>query len=34
MGMDREAGAAEAAAYLKKKDFKSSNRAFDSAFSE
>ncbi|MCC2671931.1 MAG: Xylose isomerase protein barrel [Armatimonadetes bacterium] len=34
MGMDREAGAAEAAAYLKAKDFKPSNRAFDAAFSE
>ena len=34
MGMDREAGAAEAAAYLHAKDFKSSNRAFDAAFSE
>lgn len=34
MGMDREAGAAEAAAFLKKIDFKPSNRAFDAAFSE
>jgi sugar phosphate isomerase/epimerase len=34
MGMDREAGAAEAAAYLKAKDFKPSGRAFDAAFSE
>ncbi len=34
MGMDREAGAAEAAAYLKKRDFKPSGRAFDAAFSE
>lgn len=34
MGMDREAGASEAAAYLHAKDFKSSGRAFDSAFSE
>ncbi len=34
MGMDREAGATEACEYLKEKDFKSSNRAFDSAFSE
>jgi sugar phosphate isomerase/epimerase len=34
MGMDREAGAAEAAAYLHAKDFKPSSRAFDAAFSE
>src|SRR5687768_8089512 len=34
MGMDREAGAAEAAAYVKKVDFKPSGRAFDAAFSE
>jgi sugar phosphate isomerase/epimerase len=34
MGMDREAGAAEAAAYLKQKDFKPSTVAFDAAFSE
>jgi sugar phosphate isomerase/epimerase len=34
MGMDREAGASEAAAYLKAKDFKPSTRAFDAAFSE
>ncbi len=34
MGMDREAGASEAAAYLKAKDFKSSTRAFDAAFAE
>lgn len=34
MGMDREAGAAEAAAAVKRYDFKPSNRAFDSAFSE
>ncbi len=34
MGMDREAGAAEAAAYVKKVDFKPSTRAFDAAFSE
>ncbi len=31
-GMDREFGAAEAAAWVKKNDFKSSGRAFDSAF--
>ncbi|MBM3459501.1 MAG: sugar phosphate isomerase/epimerase, partial [Armatimonadetes bacterium] len=34
MGMDREAGASEAAAYVKKVDFKPSTRAFDAAFSE
>src|SRR5437763_15603510 len=34
MGMDREAGASEAAAYLHAKDFKPSTRAFDAAFSE
>jgi sugar phosphate isomerase/epimerase len=34
MGMDREAGASEAAAYVKKVDFKPSGRAFDAAFSE
>lgn len=34
MGMDREAGAAEAAAFLKRIDFKPSGRAFDAAFSE
>ncbi len=34
MGMDREAGAAEAAAYVKKVDFKPSTVAFDAAFSE
>lgn len=34
MGMDREAGAAEAAAFVKKVDFPPSNRAFDAAFSE
>ena len=31
-GMDREFGAAEAAAWVKKNDFKSSNVAFDAAF--
>jgi sugar phosphate isomerase/epimerase len=34
MGMDREAGAAEAAAFVKKVDFKPSNIAFDAAFSD
>jgi len=34
MGMDREAGASEAAAYVKRVDFKPSTRAFDAAFSE
>jgi sugar phosphate isomerase/epimerase len=34
MGMDREMGAAEAAAFVKKVDFKPSGRAFDAAFSE
>jgi sugar phosphate isomerase/epimerase len=34
MGMDREAGAAEAAAYVKSVDFPPSGRAFDAAFSE
>jgi sugar phosphate isomerase/epimerase len=34
MGMDREAGASEAAAFVKKVDFKPSSRAFDAAFSE
>ncbi|MBT3266794.1 sugar phosphate isomerase/epimerase, partial [Candidatus Poribacteria bacterium] len=33
-GMDREAGAAEAAAYLKKIDFKPSDIAFDAQFAE
>ncbi|MAF11318.1 AP endonuclease [Candidatus Poribacteria bacterium] len=33
-GMDREAGAAEAAAYLKKIDFKPSEIAFDAQFAE
>jgi sugar phosphate isomerase/epimerase len=31
-GMDREFGAREAAAFVKKMDFSPSNRAFDSAF--
>ncbi len=31
-GMDRCAGAKEAAAFVKRMDFKPSNRAFDSAF--
>jgi sugar phosphate isomerase/epimerase len=31
-GMDREFGAAESCAWVKKNDFKSSNRAFDAAF--
>jgi sugar phosphate isomerase/epimerase len=34
IGMDREHGAAEACAYIKAKDFKPSNRAFDAAFTE
>lgn len=34
MGMDREAGASEAAAFVKRVDFKPSARAFDAAFSE
>jgi sugar phosphate isomerase/epimerase len=34
MGMDREAGASEAAAFVKRVDFKPSTRAFDAAFSE
>jgi sugar phosphate isomerase/epimerase len=34
MGMDREAGASEAAAFVKNVDFQPSNRAFDAAFSE
>jgi sugar phosphate isomerase/epimerase len=34
MGMDREEGAAEAAAFVKKIDFKPSTRAFDAAFAE
>ncbi|MBI2190355.1 MAG: sugar phosphate isomerase/epimerase [Planctomycetes bacterium] len=33
-GMDREHGAAEACAFVKKVDFKPSGRAFDAAFSE
>lgn len=33
-GMDREHGAKESCAYIKAKDFKPSNRAFDAAFSE
>ena len=33
-GMDREHGAAEACAYLKKLDFPTSGRAFDAAFAE
>ena len=32
--MDREAGAAEAAAFVRRLDFKQSNQAFDAAFSE
>jgi hypothetical protein len=31
-GMDREFGATEAAAFVKRMDFSPSNRAFDSAF--
>ena len=31
-GMDREHGATEAAAFVKRKDFKPSNLAFDAAF--
>lgn len=33
-GMDREHGAKEACAYIRSKDFPTSNRAFDAAFSE
>jgi len=33
-GMDREFGAAEASAFVKKMDFTASNRAFDAAFEE
>jgi sugar phosphate isomerase/epimerase len=33
-GMDREFGAAEASAFVKKMDFAPSNRAFDAAFEE
>jgi sugar phosphate isomerase/epimerase len=33
-GMDREFGAAEAAAFTKKMDFSPSGRAFDAAFEE
>ena len=33
-GMDREFGAAEACAWVKKNDFKSSTVAFDAAFAE
>jgi hypothetical protein len=32
--MDREHGATEAAAFVRRLDFPRSNRAFDSAFSE